>query len=241
MQWLKTNYTEVWISSPLVPLVSFADSVRSIASTRLDMVLDNVPEPLADKLNEFDEIVSWYGANRPEFRAAIQTVHSKCNFLTALPDHAWHGHAGDFFLLQVGAPSGKLPVLLVEAAANRPSLVIHPFSGSESKNWPLPKYRELAAHLPMVEFADSKFDNLLDLARWMRGAHAYLGNDSGISHLAAAIGLPTRTLFGPTNPSIWAPRGVNTQFLRHQPLSELSVEVVLQFIHAADRTPAELG
>jgi ADP-heptose:LPS heptosyltransferase len=35
----------------------------------------------------------------------------------------------------------------------------------------------------------------------------YIGNDSGITHLAAAVGTPVLALFGPTNPEVWAPRG----------------------------------
>jgi heptosyltransferase-3 len=35
----------------------------------------------------------------------------------------------------------------------------------------------------------------------------YVGNDSGISHLAAALGVPTVAIFGPTDPDLWAPRG----------------------------------
>ena len=35
----------------------------------------------------------------------------------------------------------------------------------------------------------------------------YLGNDSGVTHLAAAIGVRTVALFGPTDPVQWRPRG----------------------------------
>jgi ADP-heptose:LPS heptosyltransferase len=35
----------------------------------------------------------------------------------------------------------------------------------------------------------------------------FLGNDSGTSHLAAALGVPTVAIFGPTDPGVWAPRG----------------------------------
>jgi ADP-heptose:LPS heptosyltransferase len=34
-----------------------------------------------------------------------------------------------------------------------------------------------------------------------------IGNDTGITHLAAAIGAPTVALFGPTDPAVWGPRG----------------------------------
>jgi ADP-heptose:LPS heptosyltransferase len=116
-------------------------------------------------------------------------------------------------------------------------VVIHPFSGSAKKNWPIENYRALAERLPMpVEWVagpeeslrDAKrLDNLLVLASWMRGCELYIGNDSGISHLAAAIGLPAVVLFGPTDPNVWAPQGDAVQILQHNPLSALAVDPVL--------------
>ena len=38
-------------------------------------------------------------------------------------------------------------------------------------------------------------------------AHAFIGNDSGITHLAAASGVKTVAVFGPTNPAIYRPVG----------------------------------
>ena len=49
--------------------------------------------------------------------------------------------------------------------------------------------------------------DLYELGCWLARARLYIGNDSGISHLAAAVGTPTIVLFGPTDPAIWAPRG----------------------------------
>jgi ADP-heptose:LPS heptosyltransferase len=46
------------------------------------------------------------------------------------------------------------------------------------------------------------------LAALMKHSSLYLGNDSGITHLAAACNTPTIALFGPTDPSIWGPQGV---------------------------------
>ena len=34
-----------------------------------------------------------------------------------------------------------------------------------------------------------------------------MGNDSGVTHLAAAAGAPTVALFGATDPGVWAPIG----------------------------------
>jgi ADP-heptose:LPS heptosyltransferase len=41
----------------------------------------------------------------------------------------------------------------------------------------------------------------------MEGCWFFIGNDSGISHMAAALDLPTLVIFGPTNPKVWSPRG----------------------------------
>ena len=173
-----------------------------------------MPVALGVRLDTFDEIVSWYGSNRREFREVMPRL---TNFLEALPNRHWVGHATDFFLEQVGAPAGLVPRIEIQKSEPRNSVVIHPFSGSARKNWPLKKYRELAAKLPVnVEWTAGpeealegahRFESLLDLASWMSGAAFYLGNDSGISHLAAAIGLPAIVLFRTTDPAIWAPRG----------------------------------
>jgi ADP-heptose:LPS heptosyltransferase len=56
-----------------------------------------------------------------------------------------------------------------------------------------------------------RIDDLYELARWLAGARLYVGNDSGITHLAAAVGTPVLALFGPSDPGIWAPRGENVR------------------------------
>jgi hypothetical protein len=49
--------------------------------------------------------------------------------------------------------------------------------------------------------------DLTSLAQRLRPCRAFFGHDSGISHLAAACGVPCHLLFGPTDPAIWAPEG----------------------------------
>jgi len=48
---------------------------------------------------------------------------------------------------------------------------------------------------------------LPELVASLASCQWFAGHDSGIAHLAAACGLPTHILFGPTNPSVWAPPG----------------------------------
>src|SRR5215471_404273 len=72
LEHLRTEYFELWTTSRNVPLVRFADRARSIASTGLEWIgIDAPPERLIADLRQFDSIVSWYGANRPEFRDAV--------------------------------------------------------------------------------------------------------------------------------------------------------------------------
>jgi ADP-heptose:LPS heptosyltransferase len=47
----------------------------------------------------------------------------------------------------------------------------------------------------------------LALSRVIAGARAFVGNDSGPTHLAAQLGIPTIALFGPTDPRCWSPVG----------------------------------
>lgn len=49
------------------------------------------------------------------------------------------------------------------------------------------------------------------LVRALRAAPAYVGADSGVSHLAAALGAPTLAVFQASDPLVWAPRGARAR------------------------------
>lgn len=213
LEHLRTEYTEVWVRSVNQPLVRFADRVDSIAATGLDLVGIQTPERTMERLAQFDRIISWYGTNHEEFREAVRGL--PFTFHSPLPRDS-RLHACDFYAAQAGAPLGLAPRIAVGEVEPRDAIVIHPFSGSPRKNWPLDRFRELAAALPYsVEWTAgpeeelegaTRFDNLFDLGRWLAGARGYIGNDSGISHLAAAVGVPVVALFRETNSAVWSPR-----------------------------------
>ena len=241
LEHLVADFTEVWIPTALVPLVRFADTVRPLASTGIDLVGVGdlaIPERVKSSLQSFDSIVSWYGANRPEFRDALTSLGVECEFHPALPAKTSCEHVTDFFARQVGAPKGLLPCVKVEPSACRDAIVIHPFSGSAQKNWPLNLYRELGTQLPCrMEWAAGpeeelpeavRHANLAELGSWIRGARLYIGNDSGITHLAAAVGAPTLALFGSSSPRNWAPRGDHVTVLHTASLQNLDVQMVLE-------------
>jgi hypothetical protein len=222
---LRGDYLEVWAASPNVALVRFADRARSIASTGLDLLgVTEPPARVVEELRGFDSIVSWYGANQPEFRELVRALGLPFTFFAALPVDGSGLHATDFYLLQVrsivnGASDG-IPRIRCEVEREN-FAVIHPFSGSPKKNWPLENFRALARQLertmpvrwcagpedPPLEGA-VRIGDLYELACWLARARLYIGNDSGITHLAAAVGTPVLALFGPaSNPAVWGPRG----------------------------------
>lgn len=110
-------------------------------------------------------------------------------------------------------------------------VVVHPGSGSPAKNWPVERYVEVVRRLrdngrevvlvlgeadaaaaarvarEVPELAVLTGLTLVELAATLSECAAFLGNDSGITHLAAAVGLPVVALFGPSNADVWAPRG----------------------------------
>jgi heptosyltransferase III len=116
------------------------------------------------------------------------------------------------------------------------ALAIHPGSGSPTKNWPLERFVEVSrlqaargaptlwllgpAELEQPAFAPlARADQALalaplgDVAALLSLVRGYLGNDSGVTHLAAALGRPTVALFGPTDRAVWAPRGPHVRVI----------------------------
>ena len=55
--------------------------------------------------------------------------------------------------------------------------------------------------------------HLGELSALLARSELYLGNDSGVSHLAAALGIVTAVLFGPSNVARWSPQGKNVTIL----------------------------
>jgi hypothetical protein len=215
LEFLRDDYTEVWAAGPNVSLGRFADRARSIASVGLDRLGIVEATDVLERLKTFDSIHSWYGTARPEFREIVKDL--PFTFYDALP--SGNLHAVDFYLDQVGSPLGVKPHIECRLQRRTELAIIHPFASNVRKRWPLENFRELAArleHLGRVQWCrgpeetlDHAYcvENLYELGAWLATAAVYVGNDSGISHLAAAVGTPVVTLFGPTDPAIWAPRG----------------------------------
>jgi heptosyltransferase-2 len=117
-----------------------------------------------------------------------------------------------------------------------PLVLIHPGSGGRRKCWPLARFLELARRLGrqglavLLVHGPAEPDlgaqlrgaphlalcppGLLELAGLLESAALFVGNDSGPGHLAAALGTPALSLFGPTDPRVWRPLHPRARVIR---------------------------
>ena len=120
-------------------------------------------------------------------------------------------------------------------------VAVHPGSGSPTKNWPAENFahicqRLIDRHQARIMLICGPADRWVEeavvprlppdatvlirqpdvekLAAHLRQCRLFLGNDSGIAHLAAAAGVPTAALFGPSNPQIWRPIGAHVRIIQ---------------------------
>jgi heptosyltransferase III len=154
--------------------------------------------------------------------------------------------------LSISAPPNPTP-------ASGPSrLALHPGSGSERKNWPLANWIDLQKQLAaatacsfLLVGGEAESDKLTTMAAvlpphrlevafgWplaklaarLADCTAFVGHDSGITHLAAALGLRSLALWAETPEAVWRPRGDHVRVLRHSAgLQALPVEIVVKTI-----------
>ncbi len=132
-------------------------------------------------------------------------------------------------------------------------VALHPGSGGAAKRWPPESFAALAdaihtgGALPLLiegpqdrEVCDAvaraatcrlpvaRDLSVARLAALLQRCAGYAGNDSGVSHLAGLLGLPTLVLFGPTDPAVWSPVGPRVRALRapDSSLAKLAPETV---------------
>jgi len=131
----------------------------------------------------------------------------------------------------------------VRSEERRETIIFHPGSGSKKKVWPVERFVELSHHLrerfrrkPLVVIGPAEggevqklFEgmephppifakglSLLQLASVMEGCRLFIGNDSGVSHMAASLDIPALAVFGPTDPEVWSPRGQKVVVVRRE-------------------------
>jgi len=152
---------------------------------------------------------------------------------------------------------GWMAIKAYDTATKR-CIAIHPGSGAVEKCWPTSYFAEVIKQLweqsyPVLLLAgpaDTERVNdllqhlspppatrmfqmlthapLLEVVQHLQQCRCYLGNDSGITHLAAMLGVPTVAIFGPTDPAIWRPVGPFVKVLHEPGLENVSVDAVFK-------------
>ncbi|MGD0075384.1 MAG: glycosyltransferase family 9 protein [Candidatus Binataceae bacterium] len=140
-------------------------------------------------------------------------------------------------------------------------ILLMPGSGSRTKNWPAEKFAELGRLLPPHRpaaiilgpaeaelsgfFLEQRFPVLQNLelgeaAAVARMASSFVGNDSGMSHLAAAVGTPGVVLFGPTDPARWRPLG-EIKVIARTPIDDITSAEVASAVKDLEAIPHHRG
>lgn len=123
--------------------------------------------------------------------------------------------------------NGIVPAERLKYQKNKKHICIHATSSREGKNWPIEKFTQLANQMkeqgfePVFimskeekenfsflsnEFSCPTFANLIELASFLYESGYFIGNDSGVGHLASCLGIPTITLTrGKRISKLWRP------------------------------------
>jgi ADP-heptose:LPS heptosyltransferase len=145
---------------------------------------------------------------------------------------------------------------------NLHQIAIHPGSGGAAKCWPVENFAEVIERLwqqnrpvllltgpadndrlesilgqlspaPKPELVQVLANKpLLEVAHHLQACWGYLGNDAGITHLAAILGVPTVAIFGPSDPAVWRPVGPCVKVIRERTLERLSTDMVIEAINS---------
>lgn len=160
---------------------------------------------------------------------------------------AEHLASAMFFL---GAPRCDIPRSRLFAAEqgfrpDHPYAVIHPAAATAEKTWPAQHFLAVASRLKqeglepifiagaqesLAEFAAHRSiagAPLAEVKSLLAGAAMFLGNDSGPAHMAAAFGIPSVVLFGPSDEEIWGPWKTDAVVLKAPDIRGIGVEQVI--------------
>jgi len=227
-------------------------------------VAEPIPPILRGRLREFDLAVSFLSdpdgvvARNLTFAGVQRVIRGSPTMQPGM--HAVYQLASVLEPLGLALRDPVPRLKIARDHIQKPLLGFHPGSGSQAKNWPLGHWidfiEKIASRFEGLLLIGGEVDdevirafrlrwrgppfesvvrrNLWDLARALARCTIFVGHDTGVAHLAAAVQTPTLALFGPTNPDIWCPLGSHVKTVRSAEgrMDAISVTTVLEAVRA---------
>lgn len=221
----------------LARLGKLTDEIHDIDAVGFESAFSEPNQRLRAFLTPFQRAVIWMKDDDGLLRGAFNECGvEEVSVFPGVPPQGWQGHASEYYTHCLGY-NPALPFRLgVEPASPATEVIIHPGSGGKRKNWPMDCFEAVAQALEAGGCSVSwcvgpaeeglayppginavRCSALTELAATLAGCACYLGNDSGVTHLAAAAGCAVVAVFGPTDPSVWAPQGENVRVVQDAP------------------------
>lgn len=182
------------------------------------IIFANHDSPLIEHIRQIHNVQVYI--QPPFHKSKIHTAHYHMSLLKE------HGCSIEDYKLHFSIPKNIQESADTLVYNKDKTVIIAPGSGSPIKNWPIEKYKELSFHLKEKYFkviwvagpAENHFTlpenetvvrtpDLLSLVAFFLNSKYYVGNDSGVTHLAGISGCNVIALFGPSDPVVWKPLG----------------------------------
>jgi heptosyltransferase-2 len=183
------------------PWASAWSCIRHLRGLRFDIGVSVRPDPRDHTL------LLAAGCKR---RLGFPRLGSGLLLNTSLPKPVGEHRAGYWAALgqELGCPVPE-PVLRSNPLGQPRHFVIHTGAGHPARQWPVERWNKIAVRLEQQGWKVTRLDDSLrdldKLISILESAERFAGNDSGPGHLAALLGVPTFTLFGPQLPERFAP------------------------------------
>lgn len=228
----RPSYGELMLAFQLVEKTC---DLNSQAISSLFSPAGNLTEHTRAWLTEFDVVIAWVNDDDGNLERNIRANTDAELFILnpVLTENGIHATRQLSNGMPFPCPENFVfPTHNASIQHVRPRIALHAGSGSQRKNLPPAVWSEvllkLAAANPELEFLlitgeademasseirklplrwlpEARNLSLPALAAQLQRCHAYLGHDTGVSHFAAALSIPSLLWFGPTDPKIWAP------------------------------------
>lgn len=215
-------------------------------------------------LDDATLIISFISNGDDAWAANIRELASRAHhvFIRPQPPSSYRKHVTDWYDEQLRDQGVELCYPAIElSTSDSQNVVVHPGSGGNNKCWPANRFEKLVSVLrghgksvtviygdvERETWAQKKIDHwqeqlnaqfipdLDQLVDVFEQAGMFIGNDTGPTHLAAAMGLHTIVLFGPSLHRVWSPGGPRVTVIsppRPCPISHIDVRSVLAMVKA---------